>query len=94
MKNNALTLLLVAILSVTALWAVVLAIWHVWSINAIQQLQADVTRVDRKRNLAVALGNEAMEYSKRNPAINPILVSVKLKTNPVPPAATSKPAAK
>ena len=41
-----------------------------------------------------ALANDAVEYSKNHPAIDPILESVGLKPGKSAPAATSKPATK
>lgn len=81
------TFALVLVFSATAALASLLALWHVRLAAKIQVMQRQVTQIDQNRNLALALGNEAIEYGKRHPEIRPILESVMVR-NPGRPGAT------
>lgn len=75
MKNKGLTFGLTLVLSASSVSATLLALWHVNLVRQIQTLQRNVGQADQNRALAVSLGNEAMEYARKNPAIRPILES-------------------
>jgi hypothetical protein len=53
-----------------------LAVRFAWLVRDVQTLQVKSAVAQRDRNLVAALANDAFEYSKRNPAILPILESV------------------
>lgn len=91
MQNNRLTLALVLIFSACACCATLLSIWHVRLAGKIQVLQRQITQVDQNRSMALALGNEAIEYGKRNPDIRPILETVMVR-NPAKPGTPAAPA--
>jgi len=93
----------VGIVLVVALWmTAVIAIWDsVDNAIRVKRLQDLYLRQPEINNLNVAaqsLANEAMEYSKKNPAIDPILIQFELKARPAATAtnqpATNQPALK
>ena len=64
-------------------------------LRKLQGLQAQATEVAAKKQVLTALVNEVLEYSKTNPSIDPILVSIGAKPGkPTAPAANPKPASK
>ena len=74
----------VGILLVGALWlSAILAIWvsldHLYRVNKLQELYARQPEVNNLNAAAQSLANEALEYSKKNPAIDPILLQFDLK---------------
>ncbi len=94
MKNSLLmTALLVAVCAM-AFVVLILAIgfeYHYWQLR---RLRPQVAQAENNRNLVNALANDALEYSKHNPAIDPILQSVGVKPGQPLPAANGKPAGK
>jgi hypothetical protein len=91
MKNNAPTIFLVIALSASCMATAALAILHAHSVASIQILQMQVASVDRDRNAVLGLANETAEYSRRNPAVLPILDSLGLKVKPQVPAGLGGP---
>ncbi len=89
MKNNMLALLLAAILLLTT----VLNLWLVHSyhsaLNSIRAITPEMARVQNARNVIGALVNDLNEYSRKNPAILPLL-----QPQGPPPAAAAPAAAK
>jgi hypothetical protein len=55
---------------------------YYFSWRELQKLQATALDMSTKLNAAQSLAAEAVEYSKRNPAIDPILVQFELKPKP------------
>jgi len=86
-KNQA-ALVLTGMLFICAILSAIGAISYYAASNELRSLQVQAARMDGRRNLARALAAEAMEYSKRNPAIDPVLQSVGLKPAPASPKAT------
>jgi hypothetical protein len=92
MKNNTLGSLLVGALFVCAALTGWASLRHYFSLKEAQRLQARAIAINNTRNATQALANEAMEYSKRNPAIDPILQQFEIKPKPTnAPAAGSLP---
>jgi hypothetical protein len=85
--KNQLPLILTGLLFVCAIVAAVGAICYSIASTELRALQSQAARMESGRNLTRALASEAMEYSKRNPAIDPILQSVGLKPAPASPKA-------
>jgi hypothetical protein len=74
----------VGIVLVGALWlSAILAIWvsldHLYRVNTLQNLYVRQTEINHLNGAAQALANEAIEYSKKNPSIDPILREFDLK---------------
>jgi hypothetical protein len=94
MKNNPMTTVLLGVLTVSALLSVGLCWRYISNTRELRALQAQATMINNNRTLINALANDVAEYSKKNPAIDPILESVGLKPGKFAPATTSKPTAK
>jgi len=94
MKNSPLTTFLLSILALSAVLSVIFCLLYVSSTRELRSLQAQVTAINNRNGAMSALVNETMEYSKRNPAIDPILEATGFKPPKTPPAATNKPAGK
>ena len=93
MKSNALASLLTGAVMVCALTVAWLSIRYFFTLRELQKLQGQYVFMNNTRNAAQALASEAVEYSKRNPAIDPILIQYEIKpraTN-VPPSAPARP---
>jgi hypothetical protein len=74
----------VGIVLVGALWlSAILAIWvsldHLYRVNTLQKLYVRQTEINQLNAAAQALANEAIEYSRKNPSIDPILREFDLK---------------
>ncbi len=69
------TLTLLAAVTITAAFCC----WYLTCSRQLQNLQREIVAINRNRAILQALGNECIEYSKNNPAINPILLKVGLK---------------
>lgn len=89
-KRDSLAVLLVGMLFVSAIISVILAVWYGFNVRDLRRLQPQTAASQARLNLAQALLTETLEYSKRNPAIDPLLQSLNLKTNMAPPPATPK----
>ncbi len=95
MQKSPLTAILLTVLLVNVVATAVLSFSYVWQMREAQRLQVQINEINQARNLVQALANDAVEYSKRNPGIDPLLQSVNLKpAKPVPAPATVKPAGK
>jgi hypothetical protein len=86
----------VGTLLVGALWlSAILALWvsvdHGCRVRSLQQLYLRQPEINNLNAAAQSLANEAVEYSKKNPAIDPILLQFDLKPR-VAPASTNQPA--
>jgi hypothetical protein len=94
MKNESFAAFLVGVLSVCAVAGLVLSANYYFSTSTLRRLQPQAIACQARLNLAQALLNDTLEYSKRNPAVEPLLRSLNLKTNAVPAPAALKPATK
>lgn len=79
---------LLALMSVVVAWY---AFQYVQLTRALNKAQFTVTQVELRQNRLKALVNESVEYSQRNPAINPLLYAIGAK--PAPGSASRPPAA-
>jgi hypothetical protein len=94
MKNNPMTTVLLGVLTVSALLSVGFCWRYVSTTRELRSLQTQANLINNNRTMINALANDAVEYSKKNPAIEPILESVGLKPGKSASATTSKPATK
>jgi hypothetical protein len=78
MKNNPLTAVLLGVLAISAVFSVVVCALYIREARQVRQLEGIAMSIDQNRALVQSLAADAMEYSKRNPAIDPILESVGL----------------
>jgi hypothetical protein len=98
MKRNLIGPLLAGIFCISVLATSFLSFTYVRSARELQKLQHHASLVNANRTRINALAAEAIEYSKRNPAIDPILHSLRIKPRPgaqpappLSPSATSSP---
>jgi hypothetical protein len=91
MKLNLLGPVLVVLLLSSALFSVWVGFNYYFSTRELQKLQARALDMSTRLNAAQSLANEAIEYSKRNPAIDPILFQFELKARPVSTSAAPVP---
>ena len=80
MKTNSLAAALVGMLLVVALLTSWFAVTFNLSYLQLRRLQTRAATYTNNRALVQALGADLVEYGKRNPAIDPILQSVGLKS--------------
>jgi hypothetical protein len=94
MKNNPLTTVLLGVLTVSALLSVGFCWRYVSTTRELRALQTQASLINNNRTMINALAADAVEYSKKNPAIDPILESVGLKPSKSAAPASGKPATK
>ena len=82
MKNSPLTTLLLALLTASALLSVALCWLYIGRGRELRNLQGLVGRIQNNRQLAQNLAAEGLEYSKKNPAIDPLLEAAGVKQKP------------
>ncbi len=93
MKTNMLASFLIAILFVNVAITAYLAYDLVQTVRTQERLLMQRAQVQQEWALFQRLLNDTLEYSKRNPAVDPILQSLGLKTNaPAARPAISTPA--
>jgi hypothetical protein len=94
MKSNALASLLTGAIIVCALISGWVFLRYYLAMKELQKLQGQYVFMNNARTAAQSLANEAIEYSKRNPSIDPILYQYQIKTRtatnaPAPPSTPS-----
>jgi hypothetical protein len=95
MKNESLTGTLIGVLALGALASVVLCLFYISDTRELRSLSTQAVFINNRRAAVTALANEALEYSKKNPSIDPILQTAGLKPGGQPaPASAIKPATK
>ena len=83
MRNNSFTALLVGLLFASAVAAAVQVLRLSFATRDLRRIQPRVIEINSHLNIAQALLNDTLEYSKHNPAIVPLLQSMNSKTNSV-----------
>lgn len=93
MRSNPLGAILVTLLFMCAVGTTWLSIRYVTATRELQRLQGEAAMINNALTAAQMLANEAIEYSKRNPAIDPILQQYEFKPKPgtAPTPASPKP---
>jgi len=86
--KNLVPLTLVALIFFSALFSLFCVFLYMRGMGELRGLQAQAARVENSRNLLRLIAAESVEYSKRNPAIDPLLQSVGLKQGAATPKAT------
>jgi len=97
MKSNLTCTLALGVFLVCALYTIWLSMRVYFSGQELQQVQYQYMRLEQTHEALQSLAGEALEFSKKNPAMNPILQRFDIKpkvagTNA--PAAAPKPSAK
>ena len=88
MRNNSFAALLVGLLFVSAVAAAVQVLRLSFATRDLRRIQPKLIENSGHLNLTQALINDTLEYSKHNPAIDPLLQSMNLKTNSAAGAAS------
>lgn len=78
MKSNGLTTILNGALAVCLVACVILCLQFIFLSREVRQLNAQINGINAWRNGLQAFATECVEYSKKNPAILPILETVGL----------------
>jgi hypothetical protein len=95
MKSNSLTSVLLGVLAISALGSMILYVMWASTIRDSRRIQLQVYSAQYNKNMANMLATDLLEYSKRNPAIDPLLVEFGFKPKPgAGPANLVKPATK
>jgi hypothetical protein len=76
MNKSPLPTILLAVLAVSALASVVLCWQYISNTRQLRQLNTSAAQINNNRAIINALATDAMEYSKRNPSIDPLLESI------------------
>ncbi len=93
MRNSSSTTILLGLLVISVLLSIGLFLGSIYEERQLRSLQPGATMANNKRAAVVALASEAVEYSKKNPTINPILEAAGVKpatgnSNPAPKTGT------
>ena len=88
MRNNSYTALLVGLLFASAVAAAVQVLRLSFATRDLRRIQPRLIEINSHLNVAQALLNDTLEYSKHNPAIDPLLQSMNFKTNSAAGAAS------
>jgi hypothetical protein len=94
MKNSPLITILLAAVCLTAVLVAGLALAYELHFRALRRLQPVVANAQNLQGAVNALATEALEYSKHNPAIDPILQAVNVKPGKAAPVPAPAPAPK
>ena len=94
MKSNLLGAFLAGVLVVGAVGASWLAVVHFFAIKELEKVTARYGALNTTASAAQALANEAVDYSRRNAAIDPILQQYELKPKPGAAVGPGQPAPK
>jgi hypothetical protein len=70
--------MLTALFVLSAATSLAFAGWYVISLRQLKSTQAALAAVNRNKMVARALITDAIEYRKRNPAIDPVLQAARL----------------
>ena len=94
MKNNPIGVVLAGVLTLLAVCAAMLFVVFVQSSRTLQRLQGEVFVANRNQAALQNLLNEAIEYSHRDPSIEPVLQSMGIRARASAPSTATKPASK
>lgn len=89
LKNNLLSMLLAGVLTLTSIGAAVMIYTYIQTATKVQHNQGLITVINRNQGSLQNLANDAVQYSRRNPAIDPLLQSLGFKAR----TTTNQPAA-
>ena len=88
-KSNPLAVVLVSALFLSALASSWFSLWWFLGAREMQAIEFQNQSLVRVSSAMQAIANDAVEYSRKNPAIDPVLVQFELKPRP---AASVQPA--
>jgi len=79
MKSNLTCTLALGVFLVCALYTIWLSVRVYFSAQELQQVQYQYMRIEQTHEALQSLASEALEFSKKNPAMNPILQRFEIK---------------
>jgi len=82
MKNSPLATVLLALLACAALGSLILCWMYIHSTRQLRAYQGNVAGIQQRQQAFQFLINDVVEYSKRNPQIDPILEKNGIKLKP------------
>ncbi len=91
MKNRIWPAAMLAVLTLCVLCTGAFLVRYFFALKQLHGLQQRVNAASRNVRLAQELARECVEYSKRNPAIDPILQRFDLKRSPTDPGPNALP---
>ncbi len=97
MRNGPLTKILLGLLGISAVASLALCWMYISNARELRALQGQLSGIQNNRAFVLQLAQEAIEYGKTHPAIDPILESAGLKNRAGAPTGTNttaKPAGK
>ena len=94
MKQSPFIMFLLGALAISALLSVFFCAMYVGNIRELRALQNQVSIINNRGAGIMSLANDALEYSKHDSSIDPILEWAQLKQAKSAAAATNKPATK
>lgn len=95
MKQSPLTTVLLVLLVLSALASIALCLGYISNVTKLRRFQAEAAAVNNNRAIISALATDALEYSKKNQAIDPILEAAGVKAGKTSSAPVApKPAGK
>jgi hypothetical protein len=87
-KSNPLAVVLVTALFLSALASSWFSIWWFLGARELQSLEYQFQSMSQISSAMQSLANDAVDYGRRNPAIDPLLNQFDLKPKPAPAPAT------
>lgn len=94
MKNNGTTTILNCALAIAVIGVGIGALNNYFKTSEARMLQSKIANYQNNQAIMQNLIAETLQYSQRNPAIDPILEAIGAKPGKNAPAAATKPAAK
>ena len=94
MKNSPLTTFLLVACGLSAVLSVIFCALYISSTLQLRSLQMQVNIINSRSSAIAGLAKEAVEYSARNPAIDPILEGIGAKAPKSGSVSTNKPTSK
>jgi hypothetical protein len=73
MKNSPLPMILLVVLAGSAILSLALCCASIGRSRELRTLRFDVSNIETKRQIGIALATDALEYSKTHPDFEPIL---------------------
>ena len=78
MKSNASNSILTLLLAISLVLSVIFCLQYTFQARELRRLSGQVNHINMYRNWMQSLAADCLQYSEKNPAINPILQSVGL----------------
>lgn len=94
MKSHASNTILTGLLGINLVLSAVFCFRSIMATRDSRRLGYEARTVQFEQQRFQSLAADCLAYSEKNPAINPVLESIKLKESKTAPASTAKPAAK